>query len=583
MNKIIRQIITVVAAFAIAFTSLPVMGPGLDVHAAAVKAPAQVKNLKVKAVTQTSVKITWSKIAKNRNTKGYAIYRNGKFIKRVSYKTNTFINKKLKAGTKYKFAVRAYNKYKQKQYYNSKTKKWQSKKPAKKYWKGKKTRNVTRYKYGKISAAKQVITKKSAAKVSSGKQSVTNNVYNTKLSGSPTYRVEIRGNNPVFTINYNADAGSISWKSSNPNVVRIIKVTNSGGVSKATIGGGSQYGTAEIKVTYTKKYKAAYYEGYTNWRFCAENIKVTKCSNIKLENRMPIYDYTYPTFSGIPSSSVKKVLDFDAKRNVERAFITCNLSPNLTEDDKVEFYNKTTGKLLYGPNSSGMFGAPLDKGFDFTKPADAAVSEVISMMNNYGFATRLKSGKMLFAVELEQGKIVSGNNVIELRVNDVSMGTVTVKTQSRANRYYEFAKTVSESASPSWYSPEDKKCTGDVTLLRKLRGIEEYIDKNNEYPACIKTSFGNAGVVTIGGYGRQIDTKKGGCEDGAIMMSICAMYNGVDATYKYVSGHCICVIPSSVNLFGFEKTFDATPHSGAYTSASQDRIIEYLNSIKKIL
>lgn len=66
MNKRIRQFITVIAAFAIAFTSLPVMGSGIDAHAVAVKAPAQVKNLKVKKIKQTSVVLRWSKIKKNK-------------------------------------------------------------------------------------------------------------------------------------------------------------------------------------------------------------------------------------------------------------------------------------------------------------------------------------------------------------------------------------------------------------------------------------------------------------------------------------------------------------------------------------
>ena len=160
MSTRIRKIVTVIAAFAIAFTSLPVMGSGIDAHAVAVKAPAQVKNLKVKKIKQTSVVLRWSKIKKNKNTKGYAIYRNGKLIKRVNSKTSSFKVTKLKAGTKYKFAVRAYNTYKQKQYYNTKTKKWQTKKPSGKYWKGKRTRKVTAYKFGKKSAVRQVITKK---------------------------------------------------------------------------------------------------------------------------------------------------------------------------------------------------------------------------------------------------------------------------------------------------------------------------------------------------------------------------------------------------------------------------------------
>lgn len=164
MKEIIKKIVTIVATFAIAFAALPATSGDVNVNAVSIKAPAQVKNLKVTTVTQTSVKISWSKIAQNRNTKGYAIYRNGKLIKRVSYKTNVFKDTKLKAGTKYKYTVRAYNTYKQKQFYNSKTKKWQTKKPVAKHWKGKKTKQVTKYKCGRGSVTKQVTTKKPSKK-----------------------------------------------------------------------------------------------------------------------------------------------------------------------------------------------------------------------------------------------------------------------------------------------------------------------------------------------------------------------------------------------------------------------------------
>ncbi len=595
MKALMKKMVTIVATFAIAFASLPATFSNLNVHAASIMAPAQVKNLNATSVTQTSVKLSWSKIAKNRNTKGYAIYRNGKLIKRVSYKINTFTNTKLKAGTKYSFTVRAYNSYIQIQYYNSKTKKWQAKRPPTSQWKGKKTRKVTAYKYGKVSATKQVTTKKAVKKTTNINKPSTGGpptsglssqdiVIDTNLNAISSRTISIKGNNPILSVSYNPGGGDVSWTSADTSAVKIKSVKNANGISTATLEGGSKSAdNIRITATYNKKVSGARYTGNAYYTFSANNIQVYSCTNLKLDNKLPIYDYSYPKFDGVPDSSVKKVLDFDAKRNVERALISCNISPALTGKEKVEFYNKTTGSLLYGPSSSGMFGAPLDKGFDITKPADASVSEVISIMNDFGFATRLESGKMLFAVELEQGAIVSGNNVIELRINDNSVATVTVNVKSRANRYYEFARSVSENARPSWYSPEDKKCTGDVTLLRKLRGIKDYINDQYEYPACVKSSFGNASVVTIGNIGRQVDSMLGGCEDGAIMMTICAMYNGVDATYQYVNGHCICVLANSNNLFGFDITFDATPHSGYYTSASQDRIVEYLKTISKIL
>ena len=68
----------------------------------------------------------------------------------------------INTNTSYKVSVKAYNTYKQKQYYNSKTKKWQTKKPAKKNWKGKKTLKVTAYAYGPASATLTIKTTKPA-------------------------------------------------------------------------------------------------------------------------------------------------------------------------------------------------------------------------------------------------------------------------------------------------------------------------------------------------------------------------------------------------------------------------------------
>ena len=115
-------------AFAVTFTSLPLMTGDFTVHAAAPKKPAKVTGLKKQAVGTSYITVQWTMIKKNKNTKGYAIYLNGKLYKRVGVKTNRYKIANLKSNTAYKVQVRAYNSYKQKQYYNSKTKKWVVKK-----------------------------------------------------------------------------------------------------------------------------------------------------------------------------------------------------------------------------------------------------------------------------------------------------------------------------------------------------------------------------------------------------------------------------------------------------------------------
>ena len=158
MKQVIKKTFVFALIFitAVSFT----MFEGTQPVSAAVKAPAKVKTLKATVLSQTSIKLSWSKVSK---VKGYQLQRNGKVIKTGN--VTTFTDKKLKAGTKYKYRVRAYKTYKQKQWYNKKTKKWQVKKPKKKY-RGK-SRTVTKRKYGAFSTVKTATTKSAQKPVDS--------------------------------------------------------------------------------------------------------------------------------------------------------------------------------------------------------------------------------------------------------------------------------------------------------------------------------------------------------------------------------------------------------------------------------
>ena len=111
MNRI-RRLIAVFAIFTIVFTSIPAMTGKLDVHAASVKKPVKVIGLKKYATGTDYIQFQWNKIKKNKNTKGYAIYLNGKLYKRVGVKTYRHKISNLKYNTAYKVSVRAYNTYK---------------------------------------------------------------------------------------------------------------------------------------------------------------------------------------------------------------------------------------------------------------------------------------------------------------------------------------------------------------------------------------------------------------------------------------------------------------------------------------
>ena len=71
--------------------------------------PDEVESLKVSSKTKTSVTLKWSKVPRASRYQVY-IYDSakGKYVRKVTVKSNTATVKELKAGTAYKFKVRAY-------------------------------------------------------------------------------------------------------------------------------------------------------------------------------------------------------------------------------------------------------------------------------------------------------------------------------------------------------------------------------------------------------------------------------------------------------------------------------------------
>lgn len=184
-----KRLLTIFSIIAIMFTAFP-----SGVYA--VSAPVKVGGVKAATVSQTQIKVSWKKVAKNRNTRGYAIYRGGKLIKRVGKNANAYTDSKLKLSTTYKYNVRAYNTYTQ--YYNKKTKKWVNKKPIKRYWgkcpsgayKGKATR--TAYKYG---AASATVSAKTKGKTTSQNMTMKATPSGNKLTLSWTSAKSLSGKN----------------------------------------------------------------------------------------------------------------------------------------------------------------------------------------------------------------------------------------------------------------------------------------------------------------------------------------------------------------------------------------------------
>lgn len=154
-KDIIRRLTVLVLAYIVAFTGLPVLAGESGAYAASVKRPAKVKGLTAEADGDNDIRLEWHMVS---GARGYIIYRNGKKLKTVSAKHSCYDDTKVKAGKTYTYKIRAYKKYKQKQYYNRKTRKWQ-----KKRIRGVKTRRVTKKRLGKMSnAAKATATGKTS-------------------------------------------------------------------------------------------------------------------------------------------------------------------------------------------------------------------------------------------------------------------------------------------------------------------------------------------------------------------------------------------------------------------------------------
>lgn len=150
-----KRKLALLIVLALVFSSLTVFAGGETAYAAAKSSSKfkKVTSLKATVKGENSVKLSW-KYKKNAKKKinGYAVYRDGKLIKRVSKKKSSYTDTGLQAGTNYKYTVKAYKTTKVKKWYNKTTKKWQKSKPKKKD-RGK-SKKVKAYKYGKAASVK---------------------------------------------------------------------------------------------------------------------------------------------------------------------------------------------------------------------------------------------------------------------------------------------------------------------------------------------------------------------------------------------------------------------------------------------
>ena len=172
MKRTLKKLIIFVLTFCVAFGSLPAAMNSDEAYASS-KSPKKIV-LKAASAGKTTVKLKWNKVKSP--GKGYAVFRDGKVIKRLSIKKTSFTDKGLKPGTKLRYQIKTYTKKKVTKWYNKKTGKWQKKKPAKKYCG--KSKKVWTYVYkekSNVVVAKTKVSKKktSDAESKEDKESAT--------------------------------------------------------------------------------------------------------------------------------------------------------------------------------------------------------------------------------------------------------------------------------------------------------------------------------------------------------------------------------------------------------------------------
>ena len=438
-----KRLVAIFMAMAVIFTSFPALVGNLEAHATSAKKPVKVTGLKKQAVGKNYITVQWTKIKKNKNTKGYAVYLNGKLYKRVGVKTNKYKISGLKSNTSYKVRIRAYNTYKQKQYYNSKTKKWQTKKPAKKNWKGKKTRNVKKYLHGPLSTTLTVKTKKTST--IADKDAVFTNA---RLVGAKN--VDLYTDSYVdYTIK---SSGKVKWSVDNSAVATISSTFES--TKKTTRTCSLKFikeGTVKLTV------KSLLSGKKKNITVKAED-SMNRAPHLDLRSSSSGPDYLIAGIDNTEYSSGKTIgtISFISKNTEDKLTKTFNL---VAENVTPRAYRTTLEDLGCS---------------DAIKTNTVVSSSEISYVGGRSvLKIRVQSGPAVTAIKIYDK---NGNNIGK---NAEGKGIKTV---------YYFPKR-DESYDEVLYNNVRKKVeaalwTDDMTIEQKLQAVAQYIRDTTHYPGC---------------------------------------------------------------------------------------------------
>lgn len=242
--------------------------------------PAKVTSLKASAQSATSITLTWSETT---GAGGYIVYSYDskwkEYSKLATVSTNTATISKLSSGTTYKFAVKAYQKVGNTNFYGSASSiLTTTTKPATPKLKATQTSNSITLSWGKINGANGYVVYSYDAKTKKYSKlttATTNKITLKKLSSATAYSYSVRSYRKFGSSNYYSSYSSVLSTATKPAKPSRLKATQT---------------TTSITLTWNKVKGATSYTVYDIW---GDKCATTKTNSVTIKNLYPSYDYTF--------------------------------------------------------------------------------------------------------------------------------------------------------------------------------------------------------------------------------------------------------------------------------------------------
>ena len=590
--KYLKRIACITIAVIFAISSVCAMQTS---QVSAASKPAKVKSLTLKLDKQKKqIQISWKKA---KRAKKYEVYmkapgQNWKKLKIT--KAKRIIYAAPKAG-QYSFKVRGVKKSKKGKFSKTKTITL-----SKSLWKTKKPSQAA------SSAKSAAVTKptKAASTANPTKTSPSSQPSNvTPSTTKPTsstgttsgtvkvQKIYIEGNSAIYpgesttltasVYPYYASNQSVRWQ-----------VEKYAGVTVKVKGNSITFTSSKSTPIGTFRIAATAQDGSGVRTNCGITIKEKPIRGISLINLYPIYDDSIPSYPGIQQSKINNLFRLDDYADKQFLMIYLDTDLGGLSPDWTSWHNITTGRVLqdhYEVDSSR-------DGRDHYSLLD------VRYKNTNHSDRQLARGGLLIPLKLSKGDVVKGKNTIQLWSSRYSrekgyecmevMAELQIDVQSRADAYTAYIDQVIldsknyVSKTDAFYQSKSKGVTKNSDLFYQLYCVQDYLRDKNQYWPSMMQGDSAAPLYTLASTGKVIDTGYGGCEDGAVLMTLACMLSGVSAEGTTQSGslHKICVVDNSEALFGKAGvTFDGQPHLTKYsTMKTEEQYQAFVNSVQKI-